>query len=510
MTARREALTPATPPGAPPRTSKELSASDSKYGRRTTSKRADGRPRTQRRKTEGSVDLEGIAVSRSPPQRKVTYSQYPDFETVKDPFAKRDRIPRRSDHPFELAAVNSNQLPVSGDQSNNTRGGGGPGSHAAVGGRGPVGAVATGTAPRSDRAPPPGSRTGSRPLYTQQRPGQLLPTAVARRAAAAPVQMEMLDMQFPESPVTPTRPVAAAHKADKPLVPAALMTPVSPRAQTPSTRTGSSEALGLKQQQIDAMSIEMASLKLSARPFSNHSTSPRLEINMDHVDGLYERRSLLFETQKREAAQPPVRKESLWQKPDSRAGPGPVQPATDDDDNDDEAIPFDQVLIPTAFKRLRAALEDPLFVVDEDTYRRFRLSERWYAREEQLRLEHTIDIATLGTTRTRGRIADPTHEAPVAEEPQSEPPQRKRTPARNPSLQLLAVHDSVMDVHGAAATESGDCAPAPSPGAYVPPQIAESLRAPHRERSAGRLQRVQREPAPSPDERAACCACLVM
>ncbi|KAJ2795464.1 hypothetical protein H4R21_005101, partial [Coemansia helicoidea] len=371
MTAHHGALAPATPPGARDRASKELPASDSKYGRQTAAKRADGRPRMQRRQTAGSADLQGIAAVRAPPQRKVTYSQYPDFETIKDPFAKRDRIPRRSERPFELAAedtARSSQLPSPGDQDN-ARGGASrssAGYQAAAGGRGPVSSMAADANPGPDRAPPPNSRTPSKPGYMRQRPGQLLPMAVTRSAAAAPVQMETLDMQLPESPVTPTRPSPAAHAADKPLVPAALMTPVTPRAQTPSTCTGSSEALGLKRSQHgDGMSIEMASLTHSERPFSNRSTNTRLEINMDQVDSLYERRSMLFETQKREVSQTPARNASLWKMPAASRHADLSRPSAavedddeyddgEDDDDGDEAIPFDQVLIPTAFKRLRA------------------------------------------------------------------------------------------------------------------------------------------------------------
>ncbi|KAJ1881920.1 hypothetical protein LPJ66_011236, partial [Kickxella alabastrina] len=58
-----------------------------------------GRARAQRRKTGGLADIghqrRPSTAHGSPASKKVMYSQYPDFENITDPFAKRDKIPRK-------------------------------------------------------------------------------------------------------------------------------------------------------------------------------------------------------------------------------------------------------------------------------------------------------------------------------------------------------------------------------------------------------------------------------
>ncbi|KAJ1928670.1 hypothetical protein FBU59_007112 [Linderina macrospora] len=48
------------------------------------------------------------------------------------------------------------------------------------------------------------------------------------------------------------------------------------------------------------------------------------------------------------------------------------------------------------FKKLCKDLEDPSFEIDEEAYRKFKLSERWYAREERKLRKH-IDEANSHT-----------------------------------------------------------------------------------------------------------------
>ncbi|KAJ1938260.1 hypothetical protein GGF37_004878 [Kickxella alabastrina] len=123
-------------------------------------------------------------------------------------------------------------------------------------------------------------------------------------------------------------------------------------------------------------------------PLGTHTSSPRMCIDMNKVDTLYMRQSLIFENNKHRA---------------------PLTPPIED--VDEAHIPFEQVLIPTAFKRLRAALEDPNFEIDEETYRRFKLSERWYVREERMQMEMAFSPATLGGSKPHVRAVQKKHKS---------------------------------------------------------------------------------------------------
>ncbi|KAJ2616508.1 hypothetical protein H4S08_000744 [Coemansia sp. RSA 1365] len=451
-----------------------LPSSDSKYTSQAAAARSreQRRSRMQRRRTDGSDEISAPqrpSTSRASPTRKVTYSQYPDFETITDPFAKRDKIPRKSERPFLL---NTTAPPSDGlskrlsgrdrGTASDVQGGGEHGGADSGNGNGysesrnaPVqhhassakslGIRSSYTQDAQSDVPTPLRKRDKIPRNAQQPQLQLQRTSVGllkdishSAAIDSTLQMEPLDMQFPESPVTPTQSVtkcASTHNTTTPLLTASLITPVSPEHQSNTVRRSSttkdSQATPEHKQQQESARGETAPLSASARPFNGHNISPRLQIDMDKVDTLYARRSLLFENKmKREANSikstsagnvsqgDSSRKESTVQPPGNHASRAVANRYSDipeeydddddayDDKNSEDYISFDQVLIPTAFKRLRTALEDPTFEVDEKTYRRFKLSERWYAREERLQLERTIGNATLGKTKARGRVVN--------------------------------------------------------------------------------------------------------
>lgn len=292
----------------------------------STTQGGQRRAREQRRRTDGApqdtnrITRPNTAHTSSRLREPMSYSQYPDFETIKDPFAKRDKIPRKSDHPSMLnfAAANSTQK----------------------------------------------NRKSS------VLPAPLLSPHMAHSTAGA-----------------------VTNRKDS------LLT--SPRAGSAS---------------VSANTNPKSSISPSrSRGSSGHNISPRLKIDMNKVDTLYARRSFIFEQNK--------------QRKESRGGhqatsplsnetpitiPGVLSPKStsktnhhhdEGGDGEEEHIPFEQVLIPTAFKRLRNALDDPAFEVDDETYHRFKLSERWYAREEQLQVERSFNEGTFGDTTNRARAA---------------------------------------------------------------------------------------------------------
>ncbi|KAJ2741272.1 DEAD-box type RNA helicase, partial [Coemansia sp. BCRC 34301] len=231
-------------------------------------------------------------------------------------------------------------------------------------------------------------------------------------------------------PSTPTRSKSAATSSTgeyrsmgKSLLISTLVSPVSPaHLANPGGRLRSPGNGGVSRIPPPLFSVdstEMAALSTPVRPFSGHKSSPRLQIDMDKVDTLYARRSVIFEKNKSRIRE---RTESIATSPLGPQARSPA-PATgggllamvddakygeESDETDDQEgeqhIPFDQVLIPTAFKRLRAALEDPAFEIDEETYRRFKLSERWYSREEQMQMERSFAQGTFGESKKRSRI----------------------------------------------------------------------------------------------------------
>ncbi|KAJ2846555.1 hypothetical protein IWW36_004297, partial [Coemansia brasiliensis] len=435
MNAFEDSLVPATPPstggfGGRNRNMLSLPKAPSDFNSHSQTVAARGgeqrRSRGQRRTTGGFDDPAKIrrpaTAHASTVSRKVTYSQYPDFETIKDPFAKRDKIPRRSEHPFVLTPTDPPPLPTA--HSSNEQNPSSRGESRTV----PQTPVSAPLSHSEDHAVPEKSAKNNQSSFGE--PSATVPHANGRehspsedRAEPGPVQMESLDIQFPESPVTPTqpRPATAHHTYRPPLPPAAttapaLLSPISPTLRHGPGRDSAaiSDTMSTPQRKESRLAnIEMASLKSPARTVSGHNISPRLKIDMNQVDKLYARRSLIFENKlKRESKiskdttarvqsplsasidPAPYRNDSL-PRPATRSKASPKTANRqsyssdyvdeDDEEEDKESedyIPFDQVLIPTAFKRLRAALEDPLFEIDEETYHRFKLSERWYAREE--------------------------------------------------------------------------------------------------------------------------------
>ncbi|KAJ2156561.1 hypothetical protein GGF46_005105 [Coemansia sp. RSA 552] len=539
-------MTPPNTAGA--RDMLSLPASDSKYGSQTATARGNEqrRARMQRRKTEGQEELHGArrphTSHASSTARKVTYSQYPDFETIKDPFAKRDRIPRRSEHPFtpdkleqapevpalKRGASHDNGAVRSSDEQHGS------------GLQTPVSAPLTSPQPVMDHVPTPLRKNGGGP---------------PRPRPAEPVQMEVVDMQLPESPVTPTQANAADMRAGQkppisPAVPFALSQNLNSRV-VPRTN-------GRQQQRPPG--IEMDQIKTRSQTQSSHNISPRLQIDMNNVDTLYARRSLIFENKMKRASkiqgtarvQSPLsadsgpsvlsRKESLGraQKDGSDRRPANRHSYMSEDDDDDEDkesedyIPFEQVLIPTAFKRLRTALEDPLFEVDEETYLRFKLSERWYAREEhrqEVRRTRSKPKPTPGERQDQIAPSLPViDEQPAAAvgEPVAMPP-RVRTASSHQSKfshPRAAIHDSGtadMSVHSATSPpkETYSRAPPAFNASYAPPPQAAIHPSQRPQPGSGAFTRAdahsaQGTPMPvarpvQPEQReSGCCACTIM
>ncbi|KAJ1915764.1 hypothetical protein H4219_004145 [Mycoemilia scoparia] len=72
-----------------------------------------------------------------------------------------------------------------------------------------------------------------------------------------------------------------------------------------------------------------------------------------------------------------------------------------EEEGDNEYIPFDRVLIPTSFKRIRKLYQTSPEEFDQlsaETKERFRISEKWYEREERKKIALMMSNATLGTT----------------------------------------------------------------------------------------------------------------
>ncbi|KAJ2491544.1 hypothetical protein IWW37_002216 [Coemansia sp. RSA 2050] len=459
-----------------------ITRSDSKYSSQTVASRAGDqrRARQQRRKTDGSDEI--LSVRRpstshaSSPPRKVAYSQYPDFENITDPFAKRDKIPQKSERPFlldvvaapaavsppapepevvpkavsgknkrggakEEALYTAAQAPVrSHSQQHKNIGDGAPRSTTKQSGQAvavPSEACSGGPSPETPidaqaKAPTPLRTRDKIPRHKIQPEPSQEPSArqLAGESLSAPLRKESLGSSSTKLPVTPTKPRAAtgsstSRSMGRSLLISSLVSPVSPihpastgnRLRIPGT--GSVPRAPPPLYPVDS---EASVLSAPVRPFSGHLSSPRLQIDMDKVETLYERRSVIFEknrsrTRDRSDSTASSPLGSQARSPLSAAGAGlPAMAEETDDAKDSEhaeeaddhesehIIPFDQVLIPTAFKRLRKALEDPSFEIDEETYRRFKLSERWYSREEQMQMERAFTSGTFGESKKRSRI----------------------------------------------------------------------------------------------------------
>ncbi|KAJ2511949.1 hypothetical protein H4217_007134 [Coemansia sp. RSA 1939] len=472
---------------------------DSRYASYTVSERRESgqrRTRGQRRRTDCSDEIQAnirrpsTSHSLSPSSRKVTYSQYPDFETIADPFAKRDKIPRKSVKPLfsdAASAQGSDRRPSSpspDDRSGTALSSQPQPRHMQL--------------PHADQNTPAAGKStvrdekgkeNSGPLsntqlgLAQQRSNALakhaqypntMSIALRKQHAAPaeriqePVQMEPVESALPGSPasVASKQPSSArsARQGQPPATPPETL-PLSPSSQSsqPPQSTHTADSYPARNESLSPRSLDISTAAgppALIRPFSGqHLNSPRLDIDMDKVETLYVRSSLIFEKnkQKREArsrldsavaeadgtgssnanrtgssrglgvmtsgtttghAAHPSSQTETKMKPNSNHG------SNDDDDdgdgvvshkNDEDYIPFEQVLIPTVFKRLRAAVEDPNFEIDEETYRRFKLSERWYAREEHAQMEIAFTAGTFGESKDRGHAVRKDHSEPPAE-----------------------------------------------------------------------------------------------
>ncbi|KAJ2901121.1 hypothetical protein IWW38_000086 [Coemansia aciculifera] len=426
----------------------QVTRSDSKYSSQTVASRSGDqrRSRQMRRKTDCSDEIQSMrrpsTSHASSPPRKIAYSQYPDFESITDPFAKRDKIPQKSERPFLLDAaaasatvtrtVRSKEddphsaLAHSRSQHRQNSESSKPLNGTA---KQTIQAVAALSETSSgDHDPEPQTKVPT-PLKTRDKIPRQTVQQRAEEPQPAPLRMESMGSTPGGFLVTPTKPRPAATSTGAPrsmgksLLISSLVSPVSPAYPTATDNglrsSGSGTVSRMPLAQFSSDATEMTALSTPVRPFSGHKSSPRLKIDMDKVDTLYARRSVIFEKNKskvRERAESTIASPLSQQAclPASTAGFGLMamvdeakdgEYAEDTDDQEGEHhIPFDQVLIPTAFKRLRAALEDPTFEIDEETYRRFKLSERWYSREEQMQMERSFAQGTFGESKKRSRV----------------------------------------------------------------------------------------------------------
>ncbi|KAJ1965108.1 hypothetical protein GGI12_000992 [Dipsacomyces acuminosporus] len=490
-----------TPPNNARAKSNRLPASDGKYNTISTaamashtSAKGERRARQQRRRTDGTDDLRPIkrpstAHSSTSPQHAATYSQYPDFENIKDPFAKRDKIPMAS-------TVNKPATARPGKEDNQENSNGGNGGNK---GEGSPDADATNEHGNGSRSAPQTPATAFRQKPALQHdasrdapaprfllhgyPGddQVVPASAdseqyvgpklanagalcgydAQEGVPTPLKKRDKIPMYSDQYSSFSQPsklqggvqmeAMAVHMPNPPARLASGQTPTSAMPM-PTTRNwygaedGSLAAGGQtrrpsrhrsERKQPAAKPIDIpADARAPARSFAGHTNSPRLEIDMDKVDTLYARQSLIFEKNKRSsssnnrASTASDRKSNAGSAVPAPAPANAAKPAAaakrksgaryyspisegtetfddDEDGNEDRVIPFDQVLIPTAFKRLRVQLEDPSFEIDEETYRRFKLSELWYAREERLQLERAFNTGTFGKSKNRGRVVRP-------------------------------------------------------------------------------------------------------
>ncbi|KAJ2657660.1 hypothetical protein IWW48_004405 [Coemansia sp. RSA 1200] len=502
---------------------------DPKYASYTVSGRRDSgqrRTRGQRRRTDCSDEIQAnirrpsTSHSLSPSSRKVTYSQYPDFETIADPFAKRDKIPRKSVKPLFPDAASAQGSDRGSSPSPDDRSGTALSSqpqppHMQL--------------PHADQNMPAAEKNTVRDEKAKENSGPLSNTqlglaqqrsnALAKHAQypntmsialrkqhtapaeriQEPAQMEPVEsaLSGPPASVASKQPNASrSARQDKPTAtpPEALpLSPLSQNSQPPqSTRT--MDSYSARNESLSPRSLDVntaAGPPALIRPFSGqHLNSPRLDIDMDKVETLYVRSSLIFEKnkQKREARS---RLDSAVAEADvagptnanrtgssrglgvmaseissnyaahpsshteTRVKPGSNHGSNDDDGdriashkNDEDYIPFEQVLIPTVFKRLRAAVEDPKFEIDEETYRRFKLSERWYAREEHAQMEIAFTAGTFGESKDRGHAVrkdhsePPTETAPQEDSAAADPDPRLRSQLASNEADEVA-HDTI-------------------------------------------------------------------
>ncbi|KAJ2725924.1 hypothetical protein GGI07_000969 [Coemansia sp. Benny D115] len=446
----------------------DLTASGSKYSSYTVAVRESDsrRARAQRRKTDGADEIVATrrpSTSHGSTMRKVTYSQYPDFENIKDPFAKRDKIPRNHHPPAAQQQQQQQQdnASVQAKPTPRTEAEHGSGSGVLVRkdskGLGLSTMVDHARKDSQEGVPTPLKKRDKIPRHAVNRanmvsmpapmdlshiPQQQKQQQQQQHFKAEPLQMEPMESPLPDSPQTPPAQTARRGRGEQPASSSSLVSPTpaapsvaSSRSLNPPSQLATNPTSGTVTASV-RVPPRMQSLdtntSFAMSPVSSHTTSPRIPLDMDKVDTLYARRSVIFEKNKQlrdsrertssgsisigmassNSAVSPVRSplaaaEPLSARMDNVAemNEDENEECEDKDDDDDHFIPFDQVLIPTAFKRLRAALEDPSFEIDEETYRRFKLSERWYVREERRQMEMTFSAGTFGDSKNRGRIA---------------------------------------------------------------------------------------------------------
>ncbi|KAJ1954403.1 hypothetical protein EC988_002454, partial [Linderina pennispora] len=464
----RTPRTPRTPNSAKPGHSRAKST-QTRDGDETA-KYGSHRMRAHRRRTDGStIDSETSPIQRprtahgpASPEFS-TYSQYPDFETVTNPFAKSDKIPRKR-VPARPVVPQMQQQGQQGVDSTINAGGHEGGSRSAV----PT--LASGLYHSTTIASVPERLAvklqdvgASRSLRLRKDSQENVP-APLRRHDLIPRHSEhpglfahMKPVQQPEVEPEKTNVLSATAMPGKPLVRTdSLQSSKSngSRATAKSASTGgrqkprrTSHSTGAVRDLGISGQASLAHSQQPGRPFSGHDLSSRIQIDMDKVEGLYQRQSQIFEKEKAQRDGSSSVSAGVG-KPSSRVGvreplqpqhpPSPIsdtsspstvhesQQAMGQDDISDERIPFQDVLIPMVFKKLCKDLEDPGFEIDEEAYRKFKLSERWYAREER-KLRKNLDEANSG--------------APIVQTPSSVSPE--------PEKQLQNAPETVSDEEGA-------------------------------------------------------------
>ncbi|ORX71594.1 hypothetical protein DL89DRAFT_256584 [Linderina pennispora] len=476
----RTPRTPRTPNSAKPGHSRAKSTQTRDVDE--TAKYGSHRMRAHRRRTDGStIDSETSPIQRprtahgpASPEFS-TYSQYPDFETVTNPFAKSDKIPRKR-VPARPAVP---QMQQQGQQDVDST----------------INASST-VASVPERLAVKLQDVGASKSLRVRKDSQENVPAPLRRHDLIPRHSEhpglfahMKPVQQPEVEPEKTNVLSATVMPGKPLVRTdSLQSSKSngSRATAKSASTGgrqkprrTSHSTGAVRDLGTSGQASLAHSQQPGRPFSGHDLGSRIRIDMDKVEGLYQRQSQIFEKEKAQRDGSSSVSAGAG-KPSSRAGvreplqpqhpPSPIsdtsspstvhesQQAMGQDDIRDERIPFQDVLIPMVFKKLCKDLEDPGFEIDEEAYRKFKLSERWYAREER-KLRKNLGEANSG--------------ASIVQTPPSVSPE--------PEKQLQNVPEAVSDEEGA--EEQRPSFEAVAPAALPPRQKQQQQLFPGRRRT---------------------------
>ncbi|KAJ1641934.1 hypothetical protein LPJ64_006165, partial [Coemansia asiatica] len=294
--------------------------SDSKYSSSShtiSAERADNerRMRAQRRKTDGSDEIKSLSRPStshgSSAMRKATYSQYPDFETIKDPFAKRDKIPRK--HRQQLPLDNPNDFSKAGTvpalgtetEAGVSRAGGAHASVAAADHARKDSQEGVPT-PLKKRDKIPRHAVNQQPLHLISPPPQAAAKPAPALAPAETLQMEPMDSPFPDSPVTPAARMPA-QSMDRTLIAETLISPVSllsPQSVNISAPAPAPAAVSVpvpaRTASLQPVNTNMAATMSPVGAMSPRTNSPRMHIDMDKVETLYARQSMIFERNKQQ------------------------------------------------------------------------------------------------------------------------------------------------------------------------------------------------------------------